>query len=282
MKIAILMHGMAGNTDKYGTGKSVDTTLSYNHAKKHILDINNDCEIDFFMHCWSPEQKENLLNLYKPKAELFEKQIIFDFEYAVGNVNGPGGESNRWVDGKFKGVDNLRFHSLFSRWYSAKIANNLKSEYEKQNNFTYDFVMLTRYDLAYVVDFVFRNFDKNKFYAIPPIDVNHGIQDLWFISNSKSMNTFCGMFDWIKQIKHFPHKFTHSHWLCLQFLISSGLAKNLDFFGPERLWGLGRDGVLLGSSPLVRDYYKLFEITPDEDMARVREEIKKNAEKVVK
>ena len=80
------------------------------------------------------------------------------FEYAVGNVDGPGGESNVWVDGKFKGLDNLRFHGLFSRWYSAKAANNLRLVYEKQQDFEYDFVMLTRYDLAYNVDFDFSKF----------------------------------------------------------------------------------------------------------------------------
>ena len=51
--------------------------------------------------------------------------FIFDFEYIVGDPDGPGGEINRWKDGKFKGLDNLRFHSLFSRWYSAMKVNHI-------------------------------------------------------------------------------------------------------------------------------------------------------------
>lgn len=281
MKIAILMHGLTGKTDKYGTGNNVDINLSKNHLKKHIIDANPDAQIDFFMHSWSIESESQIKMIYNPKDLLFEPQIIFDFNYCVGDPNGPGGESNKWVDGKFKGVENLRFHSLFSRWYSAKISNELKKKYELENGFTYDFVMLTRYDLAYTVDFYFQKFNNNKFYAIPPIS-HHGIQDLWFISNSEDMNTFCSMFDWIKNIKHFPHKFTHSHWLAMRFLKETKLLDKIDFFGPERPWDLGKLGVKNGSAPLVRDYYEISELTSDSDMGRVREEIKKNSIRVIK
>ena len=47
---------------------------------------------------------------------------------------------------------------MFSRWYSAKMANELKRQHEEKNNFKYDFVMLTRLDLAYLVDFDFSKF----------------------------------------------------------------------------------------------------------------------------
>jgi hypothetical protein len=278
MKIAVLMHGMVGNTDKYGTGKYVDPAISHKHFKKHIINVNDS--VDVFMHSWSVDFENKLKELYSPVNQVFEDQIVFDFEYAVGDPSGPGGESNRWVDGKFKGVENLRFHSMFSRWYSAKIANDLKKEHEDKNNFKYDFVMLTRYDLAYLVDFNFNKFDPNKFYAIPPVS-NHGIQDLWFISNSETMDAFCHMYDWIKQINHFPHKFTHSHWLAKHYIDQTGIVRNLDFFGSERPWGMGPAGAKLGPSPLVRDHYDLSEATPDEDMGKVRDQIKKNTKKTI-
>lgn len=281
MKVAILMHGLAGKTDKYGTGENLDTSLSFKHLKKHIIDVNN-AQIDFFMHSWSVDQEHNLKTLYKPKESVFENQIIFDFSYTVGNPNGPGGESNRWVDGNFKGVDNLRFHSMFSRWYSAKAVNDLKKKYESESGEVYDFVMLTRYDLAYVTDFVFSNFSKEKFYAIPPSDPHHGLQDLWFITDSKKMDVFCEMYDWIKKIKYFPHKFTHSHWLSRKYLEHTGLIHDLNFFGPPRPWDAGKAGLKQGSSPLVRDYYELACSTSDEDMAKVRNEIKATANKVAK
>jgi len=135
--------------------------------------------------------------------------------------------------------------------------------------------------LAYKVDFDFKKFEDNKFYAIPPLS-HHGIQDLWFISNTNDMNLFCLMFDWIKNINHFPHKFTHSHWLAEQFLRKTKLIERLAFFGPERPWDLGKEGVKNGSAPLVRDFYEISELTLDEDMGRVREEIKNNARRVIK
>ena len=253
-KIAVVMHGQAGTCNKYGTGEKLDVELSYVHFKKHILDLNPN--IDVFMHSWSTESRKKLVDLYSPKIDYFEPQITFDFEYVVGDINGPGGEINKWHDGKFKGLDNLRFHALFSRWYSAKMANELRLVYQSQNDFVYDYVMLTRYDLAYVEDFEFSKFKTEKFYAIPPIS-HHGIQDLWFIASDKNMNDFCQMYDWIKRIQHFPHKFTHSHYLALEYLKLLGLEDKIDFFGSARPWDSGAAGAKLGPSPLVRNHYNI-------------------------
>ena len=275
-KIAIVMHGQAGTSNKYGTGTELDVELSHKHFKKHILDKNPN--VDVFMHSWSTDKREKLINLYSPKIEYFEPQIIFDFEYIVGDPNSPGGEINRWRDGKFKGLDNLRFHGLFSRWYSAKMSNELRLIYQSQNNIIYDYVMLTRYDLAYVEDFDFSNFDTEKFYAIPPIS-HHGIQDLWFIGSNENMNMFCQMYDWIKKIEHFPHKFTHSHWLTLKYLKLINLGEKLDFFGSPRPWDMGAQGTKLGPSPLVRDHYNIAEKTSDSAMGIVRDGIKQISER---
>ncbi len=279
MKVAVLMHGLVGNTDKYGTGKIIDPSISHGYFKERILDVND--HVDVFAHSWSLEYENQIDNLYSPKKSIFEKQIVFDFEYIVGDPNGPGGEINKWADGKFRGLDNLRFHSMFSKFYSGKMANELKRQYEIENGFRYDMVMLTRYDLAYLVDFDFSKFKKDKFYAIPPIS-HHGINDLWFISNSENMDNFCQIYDWITHIEHFPHKFTHNHWLSRYYLEQTGMIKNLEFFGEHRPWGMGSVGEKMGPSPLVRHHLDLAEATPDSDMARVRNEIKQNSDKKIK
>jgi hypothetical protein len=228
------------------------------------------------MHTWSFEYEKELRKTYSPVKDIIEPQIIFDFEYIVGDPNGPGGEINRWHDGKFRGLDNLRFHSMFSRWYSAKMANELKRQHEEKNNFKYDFVMLTRLDLAYLVDFDFSKFDKSKFYMVGPDHPGHGVHDLWFISNSDYMDLFAGnMYDFLKQIKHFPHKYTHSHFFARHFLIQSGLYNVKNFFGEPRYWDSGRATEEAGPSPCVRHHYNLREQTPDSDMAKAREYIKR-------
>ena len=243
MKIAILMHGSIGRTDKYGTGRTIPLQICKKHFEDKILKVNDKANIDVFMHSWSYEFEDELKHTFRPIKSIIEPQIIFDFEYVVGDPNGLGGEIIRWRDGKFKGLDNLRFHSLFSRWYSAKVVNDLKIEHEKENNFEYDMVMLTRPDLAYLVDFDFFKMDKSKLY--------------------------------LKSIKHFPGKFTHSHYYARKFLIDSGLYANKQFFGSERPWGQAMITAKSGPSPCVRHHYDLQDMTPDEDMAKVREYIKK-------
>ena len=37
MKVAVLMHGLVGNTDKYGTGKIIDPKISHDFFKDRIL-----------------------------------------------------------------------------------------------------------------------------------------------------------------------------------------------------------------------------------------------------
>lgn len=257
MRIAILMHGLAGSSNKYGTGDEFDVDISHKHYAKNIVDANPGCEIDVFMHSWSTQHQESLLELYSPKSHIFEEQIHFDHEYIVGNPNGPMNAGST-ENGTFFGMENIRFHSLFSRWYSAMIANNLKNEYAKNNNVEYDLVMLTRYDLAYREKFVFSSFKKNKLTVIPPLS-NHGIHDLFFISNCDVIDKICTMFDFVTSIKHFANWNVHSHYLTAYLVLSTLGQDCLDFFGPPRLWDAGLEGAKTGPAPLVRDHYDLFE-----------------------
>ena len=285
-RIAILLHGSAGTADKYGTGSKIDASLSYDHFKKHVLDINEN--VDVFMHSWSEGSKDTLLDLYKPAFHYFEPQVVFDFEYVVGDPNGEGGEINKWRDGKFKGLDNLRFHALFSRWYSARMANQLRLVYEKQHGITYDYIMLTRYDLAYKVDFDFDKLAKDKLYAIGPLsrwpdgNIHHGMHDLWFIASSEKMTNFLEIYNWIKRINHFPHKFTHSHYLALYYLDMLDYSKDLLFIGEGRPWGQGKITEKSGPSPLVRTEYELQESTPDKDMAKERNRIRSISKRTIR
>ena len=257
MKIAILLHGLAGSSNKYGTGDEFDVSISHKHYVENILDVNPDCEIDVFMHSWSTQHEKSVLDLYDPKDYLFEEQIHFDHEYVVGNPDAPMNAGST-ENGVFFGMENIRFHSLFSRWYSAMVANKLKNEYAEKNNVKYDLVMLTRYDLAYQEKFIFDTFDKDRLVVIPPLS-NHGIHDLFFISNNAVIDKICGMFEFVTSIKHFPNWNIHSHYLTAHLIFSTLGQDCLDFFGSNRLWDAGLAGAKTGPAPLVRDHYDLFE-----------------------
>jgi len=68
----------------------------------------------------------------------------------------------------------------------------LKKQYEQENNFVYDFVMISRFDCFYRTHVDFSSLEADRFYASswfkPRSDT--GFLDYWFISNSMNMNKF--------------------------------------------------------------------------------------------
>lgn len=218
-KIALCLSGKIGNVvGKSGYHNSDMRILqkSFEHYDRHILQKNN---VDVFVHCWDEQFKEEVDKLYKPKLSKYEKQIYFDIP--------------SYVKGK-----SVRKNNHYSRWYSNFQAINLKKQYEKENNMTYDFVMLTRFDLAFEKDVVFDLYNDQKFYAgnwsavydsygrdifkggrgpLYSIDKNtlsnmklkyglkgyphtkDGFLDLWFFSNSENSNKFFSLYNHLNE-----------------------------------------------------------------------------------
>jgi len=220
MRIALCFSGLAGgDKGKSGEGSSVDVlNISFEHFKKHILDINN---VDIFIHSWSLESSDQIKKLYNPKKEIFEEQIWWDRDP----------------------TRNFRRNNHFSKWYSMKKSIELKSDYEKENGFKYDFVMNSRFDIAWQTDVNFSNFEQNSFYAgnwnrryflnekeiknrlyynydITPeqyteklVGYPHneeGLIDQWFFANSDNMNKFSTLFDNIVEYDKLGNE-THDH-----------------------------------------------------------------------
>lgn len=194
MKSALCLYGIVGGTQgKNGKGDPVNIKVCYDSYREHIIDINN---CDVFIHSWSTEFRNQLLELYKPKNSLIEPQI--DFSSKVKN----------------RGRKEYLFRA-YSRWYSTKKVVELKSQYEKENNFKYDWVMLGRLDLMFLVDFSFKELDTKYFHAAmwnsPPYylpkggyeeatrdnrsKTKEGLPDLFFVANSDMMNKFSKVYD---------------------------------------------------------------------------------------
>jgi hypothetical protein len=189
MKIALCLSGLTGGSGgKDGVGNSLDIDIPYQSVKKYLLDVN---DIDVFIHSWSKEFEKELIDLYKPKKQKFEKQIIFD-------------------------KDNHRKHITQSRFYGNNKVLDLKRLYEEENNFIYDVVMISRLDLVWFNEVNFDMYDPKYFYAshwnhngpdqIGPygmenFNIGSGFLDFWFFSNSKIMNTFGNLCD-VDKINH--------------------------------------------------------------------------------
>ncbi len=197
MRIAFCLLGIVGYTESQGRGKPIDYRIGYEYHKKHIFDVNDN--VDVFMHSWSTDFKNELVDIYKPKKYNIEEQITFD-------------------------SNNLRLQSVKSRWYSTKTVLDLKSEYEKENNFEYDFVMLYRFDSTFFKPVIFDNYN-NKFVYIShsskegckPYEVSDGLDcgcfdratanDQWIFGSSKNIDTFRDIYDVVEDYDEIsPHK----------------------------------------------------------------------------
>jgi hypothetical protein len=190
MKIALCLTGLIGSSsDKsYLSNKNSNTVLAtaFHKTKKHIFE-NND--VDVFIHSWELDSREDILNLYKPKSHKFEKQIVFK---DIGKLP----------------QNNPRVQAHFSKWYSIMEVMKLKQSYEVENKFTYDLVIQTRFDLLWLTDINFTQFDTNAFYiphtmkkgkswGWPTGWANNEVGDFFFLSNSKNMDNFSQLYKYI-------------------------------------------------------------------------------------
>lgn len=242
VKIAICLFGNLGKVERSGKRTSIiigkenlkeqllsepgqyyNPKLGYEHLKKKIID---KYDTDVFCHCWNVEEENLIKNLYKPKKCLFEEQIDFNTNLKEYNIDENEKDINKWkISGNAKKgyihvfnnrnnwnktIEEFKIQAFrtSSRWYSTKEVLRLKNEYEKENNFEYDFVLICRYDSFWNfpfhdkpntnIDFDLLKFDNKYSYFESRgkrADSNISVQDLWILTNSKNSNYFLNMFD---------------------------------------------------------------------------------------
>ena len=175
MRIAFCLNGVVGkfytNKQKYEWSGDVDFRIGHHFFKKNISDVNDI--VDVFIHSWDTKYEEQLVEIYQPKKSKFEEQIEFDDTLLRGNF-------------------------IKSRWYGAKQVTQLKKEYEKENDFTYDVVMSSRFDMGF--------FEPLKFNEVPDLNMMYipdnnnpnaqGILDYWYFSSSENMDIINNLYDW--------------------------------------------------------------------------------------
>ena len=190
-KIALCLHGIHGGISK---GKMYDSTnfdLGINNSSIKVLEtahkyysknIESYNDIDIFFHSWDVDLEERLVELYKPKGYRVEQQKKFYIPSYVGDTGG--------------GYTTQRGQAHYSRWYSFLKSNDLKKEYERKNNFKYDLVMQSRFDLCWLDKIVFEEeFNSDFFYTSTPIvSGKKELPDRWFVSDSNKMDKFSEMY----------------------------------------------------------------------------------------
>tara|TARA_R110000824_G_scaffold55069_18_gene151791 strand:- start:2392 stop:3273 length:882 start_codon:yes stop_codon:yes gene_type:complete len=211
MKIALCLSGYF-NSLKDSSSFGDD---GFSHIKKHIFKFNEDGhEIDVFFHNWEPHLENKITNLYKPKAYISEPQIDFNKIAEDNQVSRSFIDKKNllgsWTITSKSGSGYVGPERLLSQYYSVQKSLELKKQYEEDNNFTYDCVIKSRFDLGRInrltsgpgkgnpypcqcINFD-PNLNMNYFYQAYWDLFNEGPADMWFYSNSSNMNSFCNLY----------------------------------------------------------------------------------------
>ena len=207
MKVALCLQGLSiGSNDK---GNNVDSHACIDFIHKNIIEPNN---ADVFIHTWNTNDNsiQNLKQIYKPKKSLFEEQIMFD-------------------------EMNSKYHSTKSRWYSQMKSIELKKQYEQENKFIYDFVMISRFDCFYKTLINFSILHSTNFYASNwklPHSID-GFLDYWFISNSSNMDLFGDLYNKLDSYLKFDKIILSNHSLSRHHIRKLGLEHNISYIFDE-------------------------------------------------
>lgn len=147
---------------------------TFDHNRMKNLIINDNVEIDFFLHTWSNSENKNKILELNPKLHIIENDIIF--------------------------ADTPR--NIFKMFYGIMQTIFLKKTYEYMNNFIYDVVIRIRPDLYLADKIDIYSFDFNKLNTIyTPNCIPHIYINDWFaLSNSNNMNIYANCFNELSKL----------------------------------------------------------------------------------
>lgn len=245
-KIAVCLFGSIGTNKSIGRNtknsfdkiKYLDYKTPLLSIKKNVIEHNN---ADVFIHSWSNHKKDEIIKLLNPKKYIFEDYKTFAKPF------------------------HSRKNHIWSRFYTGQVSNNLKKEYELENNFKYDIVLSSRMDLIWftklnlnreIENNIFAsNWNSSKKYGnLGPYDKSNngdgwGVIDPWFFSSSKNMDKFTQVFknrkfislksyflykSFLNRFKTFDFKtnnyYISTHHFYYQQAINKGLKFEFDYF----------------------------------------------------
>jgi hypothetical protein len=226
MKIALCLYGhtginklaslrMDGDITKESQGASTGLDQPFRCFTDSLL---SKYDTDVFIHTWSHEKKDVIKKLYNPKKAIYEEQINFQVDLTEFGIQ--GNDYTKWKvseDAKkgykiwindrpswdhFIKEANREAYRVQSRWYSTKKSIDLKRQYELENNFEYDYVVVTRFDCVFFANFQFEGLPPGGFFAskrMGRVDLDEALFDFYFMTDSKTMDKFGTLYDHIKE-----------------------------------------------------------------------------------
>ena len=193
MKIALCLSGYVGSLSKFHKGGAeIDIREGYGYLKKNVI---QEYDVDIFIHSWDVNRAEEIVKTYNPCLFQIEPQIEqFKLDHSKYDD-----KLHDQVGRKFSMRDVV--FGCQSQKYSRMRSVELKTVYEQANNFEYDLVFITRFDLAFMQPFPYdkkfkytgRDFSHDveitgsKVYAAGnsrPTAIN----DFYYLTDSKKAN----------------------------------------------------------------------------------------------
>ena len=151
MKIALCLFGVVGgHRGKAYTGSSLDVLeKGFECYEENIF---SKYDVDVFIHSWTTDLENEIVSNYQPKLYKFENQKIFNIPKYVKGKKGTSRKDKE-----------KRKQNHYSRWCSTLETVALKKRYEIENRIKYDFVLTSRFDVAWQNPIIFEDLDNNFF-----------------------------------------------------------------------------------------------------------------------
>ena len=155
MKVALCYHGIAKGYNFKNGGLPVGFSHEFDLIKKNLIEFNKDCSFDIFLHSWSLDAKDEVVEKLKPQDFLFEKSKEFEKPSIEFYIK----EKVKKIIGK--GYEAQRINNIYSRWYSFKQVCDLV----KKSNQKYDLIIVTRFDMCLLSEFDLSKLKTEYFYS---------------------------------------------------------------------------------------------------------------------
>lgn len=186
--------------------------LCYPSLKKHILDIYFP---DIFIHTWNTQGNVSLKRNNKEDTTTHKENI--DVEQLISLLNPKLMTISPYHNNMFDSLNNVSkpkklygiYHEnkgMIPMFYSIHQCNELKKQYEKKHNKTYDMVIRCRPDLEYlnyIPQHIINSYKKNKeTIFIPSWNLKSDISynDHFAIGSSKNMDIYCDCWNHLQKM----------------------------------------------------------------------------------
>lgn len=243
-RVALCLSGFIGTTEKYVRGQEIDYHYGYEkYMYPSVLSYGN---VDVFIHSWSKEHSHGIEDLYNPVKSKFEIDDGKRFKIRKKYYRDDEPLGSTWI---------RQAYSIKSMWYSRQKVIELAEEYEKESDFKYDHVILTRFDIAFMKKFEFDKYNESKLYIAAPIltqrslsgqQVPYRINDTWFMGNTDNLVKVVKINDAYEDIaisknKMWPLEQGSSHEIITDHFINESLFEKVEClferpWGPSKTW----------------------------------------------